>query len=378
MIYVDNAATTKIDSDVLEGMMPYLSENYGNASSVYSFGQKTHKAIEVARNQFAEAFNVQSNEIIFTSCGSEGNTWAIQGVAQLMQSKGQHIITSAIEHHSVLNACRTLQAQGYNVTYLPVDCYGMVAPKDVEKAIRPETILISIMYANNEIGTIQPLKDIADIVHNHGILVHTDAVQAVGHIPVDIKDLNVDLLTASAHKFHGPKGVGIIYTKNGIVLPPLISGGHQEGGRRGGTENTAGIVGAGLAIQKSMHELPNMADNLRVLSAHLISRIREELPIIKLNGHHVQRLPGIVSLSLPNMDGEALLLQLDLKDICVSTGSACNSGQLDPSHVLLATGIPIELANGTIRISFGKYNTLDEINPIVDAICTAYKKSNRC
>lgn len=378
MIYVDNAATTKIDSDVLAGMMPYLRENYGNASSIYSFGQKAHKAIEVARNQFAEALNVQSNEIIFASCGSEGNTWAIQGVAQLMQSKGQHIITSAIEHHSVLNACRTLQAQGYNVTYLPVDCYGMVAPKDVEKAIRPETILISIMYANNEIGTIQPLKDIADIVHNHGILVHTDAVQAVGHIPVDIKDLNVDLLTASAHKFHGPKGVGIIYTKNGIVLPPLISGGHQEGGRRGGTENTAGIVGAGLAIQKSMHELPNMADNLRVLSAHLISRIREELPIIKLNGHHVQRLPGIVSLSLPNMDGEALLLQLDLKDICVSTGSACNSGQLDPSHVLLATGIPIELANGTIRISFGKYNTLDEINPIVDAICTAYKKSNRC
>ena len=378
MIYVDNAATTKIDSDVLAGMMPYLRENYGNASSIYSFGQKAHKAIEVARHQFADALNVQSNEIFFASCGAEGNTWAIQGVAQLMQSKGQHIITSAIEHHSVLNACRTLEAQGYNVTYLPVDCYGMVAHKDVENAIRSDTILISIMYANNEIGTIEPINNIADIAHNHGILMHTDAVQAVGHIPVDIKDLNVDLLTASAHKFHGPKGVGIIYTKNGIVLPPLISGGHQESGRRGGTENTAGIVGAGLAIQKCMDELPDVFTKLQELSSRLISSLLEKLPDIKRNGHPVERLPGIVSLSFPNMDGEALLMQLDLKGICVSTGSACNSGNLDPSHVLLAIGVPNELATGTIRISFGKYNTLDEIDPIVDAVCTAYKKSNRC
>ncbi|MEN6325736.1 MAG: cysteine desulfurase family protein [Syntrophomonas sp.] len=377
MIYVDNAATTKIDSDVLAGMMPYLCENYGNASSIYSFGQQARKAIGIARNQLANALNVQSNEISFVSCGSEGDTWAIQGIARLIQSKGCHIITSNIEHHAVLNVCRTLEAQGYDVTYLPVDCYGMVSLKDFENAIRSDTILVSIMMANNEIGTIQPIKEIAAIAHKHGILIHTDAVQTVGHIPVDIKDLNVDLLTASAHKFHGPKGVGIVYAKQGIVLPPLICGGHQENGRRGGTENTAGIVGAGIAIQKCIDELPDVFTKLQELSSHLISRLLEKLPDIKRNGHPVERLPGIVSLSFPNMDGEALLMQLDLKGICVSTGSACNSGNLDPSHVLSAIGVPNDLATGTIRFSFGKYNTLDEIDPIVDAVCTAYKKSNR-
>src|SRR5665648_106823 len=275
LIYVDNAATTKIDIEVINSMLPYLCDEYGNASSIYSFGQNARRAIDGARKQFAIALNSQNNEIFFTSCGSEGNTWAIKGIAHKMGKKGKHVITSVIEHHSVLNACYSLEVEGYEVTYLPVDSNGMVSIKDVENAIRSDTILISIMLANNEIGTIQPIKEITEIAHKHGVLIHTDAVQAVGHIEVDLTDLNVDLLTASAHKFHGPKGVGILYVKQEIALHPLIYGGHQESGLRGGTENTSGIVGSGIAIQKSMQEIPRMRKKFEELSNCFISRIME-------------------------------------------------------------------------------------------------------
>lgn len=368
MIYVDNAATTKLADEVLDKMLPFLKEQYGNASTQYSLGVTARRAVSKAREQFAIAINAQPSEIYFTSGGSESDNWAISGIAYALKDKGNHIITSAIEHHAVLNACAALEKQGFKISYIPVDKYGRVSPEDVCSAIRPETTLISIMLANNEIGTIQPITEISKIAKSHGIILHTDAVQAVGHIPVDVNALDINLLSASAHKFNGPKGIGILYKKTGTPLLPLIYGGHQEFDQRAGTENVAGIVGAGAAIEVSLTTLQESILQTTTLSNMLIKEIKSKIPKVITNGHSTQRLPGIVSISFTGYDSESIMNILDIKGICVSNGSACNSGTKSLSHVLLATGTSEANAIGTIRISFGKYNTVDEVEKIVNAL----------
>jgi cysteine desulfurase len=293
MIYVDNAATTKMDDVVFAGMLPYIKDYYGNASSQHSFGQLTRKVIAQARHEFALALNAKDNEIFFTSCGSESDNWAIKGVAQALRHKGNHIITTSIEHPAILNACKTIEKIGLKVTYLPVDKYGMVSPYDVQASLRPNTILISIMYANNEVGTLQPIKEIGLIAKKNKISFHTDAVQAVGHVNIDVIDLNVDLLSASAHKFNGPKGVGILYIKDGTPIVPLVDGGHQEKGQRAGTENVAGIVGAGIAIKNNLTDIERNTSKLKMLSSRTVTKLCSRLPNIKINGHETKRLPGI-------------------------------------------------------------------------------------
>jgi cysteine desulfurase len=363
-IYLDNAATTRLDAEVLQQMLPYFTDNYGNPSSIYATGRDARKAVEEARRAVAAALNCTAQEIFFTSGGTESDNWAIKGIAHTNQSKGKHIISTAIEHHAVLHPLEDLQKQGFEVTYMPVDEYGLVNPADIKKAIRPDTILISVIAANNEIGTIQPIAEIGAIAKEHKIAFHTDAVQAIGAIPVDVKEWQVDTLSLSAHKFHGPKGVGALYIRKGTRLPAFIQGGAQERNRRAGTENVPGIVGLGAAITKAVTTLDENAKKIAALRDDLINGILKNVPEVRLNGHPILRLPNNVNFAVKYIEGEALLLRLDLAGIAASSGSACTSGSLDPSHVLLAIGLPHEIAHGSLRLTLSADTSQEEIDTV--------------
>lgn len=367
-IYLDNAATTAVAPEVLEAMLPYFTEVYGNPSSIHATGRTAHKAVDQARRQVAAAIGAQPQEIYFTAGGSESDNWAIKGTALAQQRKGNHIITSAIEHHAVLHTCAWLEKHGFEVTYLPVDEFGRVNPEDVEKAITDKTILISIMTANNEIGTIQPIREIGAIARAHKILFHTDAVQAVGAIPVNVDEMNVDMLSMSGHKFHGPKGIGALYIRKGVRIDTLIHGGAQERGLRAGTENLPGIVGIGKAIELAVANLDENAARMTALRDRLIDGILERIPDVRVNGHRTQRLPNNCNVSIRYIEGEAMLLRLDLAGIAASSGSACTSGSLDPSHVLLAIGLPHEIAHGSLRLTLGADTTEKDIDAVLDTL----------
>lgn len=374
MIYADNAATTRISDMAFEKMLPFLREQYGNASSQYSLGAKAKYAIEQSRQQVATAIGAEASEIIFTSGGSEANSWVLRGVAEVFSGEAIHLITSSIEHHSVLNSCHALEAMGAEVTYLPVNINGIVEITSLKTAIRPNTKLVSIMLANNEIGTIQPIGEIGNYLHERGILFHTDAVQAVGHIPVDVNELHIDFLSASAHKFNGAKGTGFLYNRSGRKLPSLVFGGEQEHGFRAGTENVAGIIALGYALEESVAEMQSTALRLKIMVDSTVEGIQKTIPSVKINGDIEKRLPGTVNLRFDGISGEALMNLLDMKGICVSTSSACNSGKDTPSHVLLTLGLSEEQAKSAIRISYGRYNTHGEIETMVENICKAYSK----
>lgn len=364
-IYMDNAATTPVRTEVLQAMLPYFSELYGNPSSIYRTAGVSRNAINDAREQVAKAIGASSDEIYFTGCGTESDNWALSGTCETYGKNGGHIITSAVEHHAILHTCRSLEKKGYSVTYLPVDEYGTVRVEDLQAAIRPDTFLITIMFANNEIGTIQPIKEIGAIARERKIIFHTDAVQAVGHIEIDVKALNVDMLSVSAHKIYGPKGVGALYIRKGVRPGNLLHGGAQERNRRPGTENVPGIVGLGKAIELAAAELEEEEKRLTALRDRLIKGILEAVPYSRLNGHSVSRLPGNVNISFEFVEGEAILLLLDGKGIAASSGSACTSGDLDPSHVLLAIGLPHEKAHGSVRLTLGRYNTSEEVEAVI-------------
>lgn len=368
MIYADNAATTKLEPEVLEKMMPYLTDYYGNASSIYRFGQEAREIVNESRETIAKCLNADTKEIYFTSGGTESDNWAIKGVADSLSKKGNHIITSAIEHHAVLHTCEFLEKHGYEVTYLPVDENGLVNPRDLEAAITDKTILVSIMFANNEIGTIQPIKKLAEISHKHNVYFHTDAVQAVAHVKIDVKDLGVDMLSLSAHKFGGPKGIGALYIKKGVRVTNLLHGGQQEAGRRATTENLAGIVGMAAALKLAMDNFEENTKKMIVLRDKFIDSVLKKIPYCRLNGHRTERLPGNTNISFQFIEGEAMLLLLDMYGIAASSGSACTSGSLDPSHVLLAIGLPHGIAHGSIRITFSHHNTEEEVDQIIDAL----------
>lgn len=364
-IYLDNAATTAVSKPVLEKMLPYFTDIYGNASSVYATGREARKALEEARRTVAASLNAKPNEIYFTAGGSESDNWAIKGVAYAHQAKGKHIITTAVEHHAVLHTCEALQKQGFEITYLPVDEYGMVTAEQVEKAIRPDTILITIMAANNEIGTLMPIEEIGQVAKQRKVLFHTDAVQVIGAVEVDVEKWQVDMLSLSAHKFHGPKGTGVLYVRNGVRLDNLIHGGAQERGRRAGTENVAGIVGLAEAMRLATQDIPGQTARIAALRDQLIQGILEKIPEVRLNGHPEKRLPGNVNVSIRYIEGEAMLLRLDMAGIAASSGSACTSGSLDPSHVLLAIGLPHEIAHGSLRFSLSGDTTEEEVNEVL-------------
>ena len=366
-VYMDNAATTPVSPAVLEKMLPYFSECYGNANSIHSTGLDVRKALNAARKKVAAALNCNPEEVYFTSGGSESDNWALKGVAFANRKKGNHIITSAIEHHAILHTCEWLEKQGFEITYVPVDADGLVNPADVEAAITDKTILISIMAANNEIGTIEPIEEIAKIAHAHHVLFHTDAVQAIGAIPVDVRAIGCDLLSLSGHKFHGPKGVGALYIKQGTRIDNLIHGGAQERGRRASTENVAGIVGMAEAIELATANIPEKAARISALRDQLIDGLTA-LPYVRLNGHRTKRLPGNVNVSVRFIEGESLLLRLDLAGVAASSGSACTSGSLDPSHVLLAIGLPHEIAHGSLRLSLSDTTTQEEVDYVLSVL----------
>ena len=368
MIYFDHAATTAVKPEVLEAMLPYFSENYGNPSSIYTLGQQSRQAVETARQQVATALGCTPREIYFTGCGSEADNWAIKGAAFANRRKGNHIITSAIEHHAVLHTCQYLEKQGFEVTYLPVNQYGEVSPADVEAAIRPTTTLITIMYANNEIGTIQPIAEIGEIARRHKVLFHTDAVQAVGVVDIDLSALPVDMLSLSAHKFGGPKGVGALYIRKGVRIDTFMQGGAQESGRRAGTENVPGVVGLGKAIELATADIAGKVQKTAALRDYIISGILEKVPYCRLNGHPTNRLCGNVNISFEFIEGEGMLLLLDMNGIAASSGSACTSGSLDPSHVLLAIGLPHGIAHGSLRVSIGEDNTREEADKLLEVL----------
>ncbi len=367
-IYFDNAATTAVRKEVLDGMLPFFSSYYGNASSVYGIARFSKKAIDDAREKIAKAFNANASEIFFTSGGTEADNWAIKGVAEAMKNKGHHIITSVVEHHAVLHTCEYLENNGFEVTYLPVDEFGMVSVKDIEKAIRPDTILISIMFANNEIGTIMPIKEIGKLAKERGIYFHTDAVQAAGHIEIDVNDLNIDLMSVSGHKLGGPKGIGALYIRKGTKIGSFIHGGAQERRKRAGTENIPAIVGFGKAVEIAVNEMKTEAERLTKLRDKIINGILDNIPYSRLNGHGTERLPGNVNISFEFIEGESMLLFLDMKKIYASSGSACTSGSLDPSHVLLAIGLPHEKAHGSLRITLGHDNTEEEVDRLLEEL----------
>ena len=367
-IYMDNAATTRVTEPVVQAMLPYLTDVFGNPSSVHGFGRDARRALDNAREQVAAALGAKANEIYFTGCGTESDNWAIRGAAYARKEKGNHIITSAIEHHAVLHTCQWLEKRGFEVTYLPVDEFGRVSVSDVEKAITDKTILISIMAANNEIGTLQPIAEIGKIAKEKKILFHTDAVQAVGAIPIDVNELNVDMLSMSAHKFHGPKGIGALYIRKGVRVDGFMHGGAQERGQRAGTENLPGIVGMGKAIELATANLAENAARETRLRDRLIDGIMAAIPDIRLNGHRTERLPNNVNISFRYVEGEALLLRLDLAGIAGSSGSACTSGSLDPSHVLLAIGLPHEIAHGSLRLSLGTETTDEEVDYVLEKL----------
>lgn len=367
-VYADNAATTQVSQKVLDAMLPYYREHYGNPSSLYSVGRDAKKPLEQAREQVAEALGALPSEIFFTSGGSEADNWAIKGVAHELAKKGKkHIITSKFEHHAVLHTVQALEKEGFSVTYLEVYHDGLVKPEDVEAAIREDTALVTIMYANNEIGTIQPIPEIGAICKKHGVLFHTDAVQAVGNVPINVKEQNIDLLSLSGHKLHAAKGVGALYIRRGIRMPNLIDGGAQERGRRAGTENVAGIVGLGVAITEACATMEERNARLTKMRDRLIAEATK-IERSRLNGHPTRRLPGNINLCFEGIEGESLLLKLDFAGICGSSGSACTSGSLDPSHVLLAIGLPHEIAHGSLRISFSDDNTEEDVDYILEVL----------
>jgi len=364
IVYADNAGTTALSKTALEAMMPYLTEFYGNPSSIYSLGRKSKSAIENARQKIAAAIGAKAEEIYFTGGGSEADNWAIRSVVEKMSKKGRHIISTAIEHHAVLHTLKALEKQGCEVTYLPVDSYGQISLDDLRKAIRDDTILITIMMANNEIGTILPIAEVAKIAKERGVLVHTDAVQAVGHIPVDVNELGVDMLSMAAHKFKGPKGVGALYIRKGLILPSFIAGGGQEKGRRAGTENVAGIVGMAAALEEAVAHMDENIKKVTAMRDRLIENLLK-IPYSRLTGDPVNRLPGTASFVFECIEGESLVLSLDAKGICASSGSACSSASLDPSHVLLAIGLPHEVAHGSLRLTLNEDNTEEDVDYII-------------
>ena len=366
--YFDHAATTPVKPDVFASMIPYFVEHYGNPSSIYGLGRENRQAVDTARERVAKALGAKTNEIYFTGCGTEADNWAIKGTAHAYSHKGKHIITSAIEHHAVLHTCAALEKEGFEVTYVKPDEYGIVQVADIEKAIRPDTILITIMFANNEIGTVQNIPEIGALAHEHGILFHTDAVQAFGALKIDVKEMNIDMLSMSAHKLYGPKGVGALYVRNGIRPEILLEGGAQERHRRGGTENVPGIVGFGKAVEIAYSDIEETAAFVSSMRDYLIQQIEEKIPYIRLNGHRTQRLPNNVNFSFRYIEGEALLLSLDFKGIAASSGSACTSGSLDPSHVLLAIGLPHEIAHGSLRLTLGEETTMEDIDYVVESL----------
>ena len=368
MIYLDNAATTKTAPEVVEAMLPYFSELYGNPSSVYQFSQKSKEAIAASRETIAGALGAKPEEIYFTAGGTEADNWAIKAAAEAYRAKGNHIITSKIEHHAVLHTCQWLEKQGYEVTYLDVDESGIVKLDQLKKAVRPETILISIMFANNEIGTIQPVKEIGQIAREHGILFHTDAVQAFGQIPIQVDELGIDMLSSSGHKLNGPKGIGFLYIRKGVKIRSFIHGGAQERKRRAGTENVPVIVGYGAAVERAVRTMEERTAMERKLRDHLIDRVLHEVPYTRLNGHRTRRLPNNANFSFQFVEGESLLIMLDMEGICGSSGSACTSGSLDPSHVLLAIGLPHEIAHGSLRLTLSEETTEEELDYVVEAI----------
>lgn len=367
-IYADNAATTKVAPEVVDAMLPYFTETYGNPSSIYNEGRTARVAVEKAREQVANAIGASPKEIYFTGSGSEADNWALRSTARALSKKGNHIITSAVEHHAVLHTCQDLEKQGFEVTYLPVDKYGMVSPDDVKAAIKDTTIMISIMFANNEIGTIMPIAEIGKIAKEAGVVFHTDAVQAVGNVEIDVKEMNIDMLSLTAHKFHGPKGCGALYVRQGVKLMSFITGGAQERMRRAGTENVPGIVGLGKAIELATANIKEKQEKLIALRDRYIKKVLETVPYSRLNGHPTERLAGNANISFEYIEGEGLLLSLDMKGIAASSGSACTSGSLDPSHVLLAIGLKHEQAHGSLRTSFGEDTTVEDIDYMVDAI----------
>lgn len=366
LIYLDHAATTAVHPDVLKEMLPYFTDRFGNPSSVYGFAANNKNKLTEARETIAGALGAKPEEIYFTAGGSESDNWALKCTAEAYGVHGGHIITTKIEHHAILHTCKYLQNRGYDVTYLDVDENGLVDLNTLEAAIRPDTFLISIMFANNEIGTIEPIKEIGEIAHRHGILFHTDAVQAFGQIPIHVDGMNIDMLSASGHKFNGPKGIGFLYIKKGLKLKSFIHGGQQERGRRAGTENVPGIVGIAKACEIAMAEMEERMKKETELRYYLIERILKEIPYTRLNGHSKKRLPNNVNISFQFVEGESILIMLDMAGICASSGSACTSGSVDPSHVLLAIGLPHEIAHGSLRLTIGYENTKEEMDTVVD------------
>ena len=367
-IYMDNAATTRLSETAFEAMRPYMMDQFANPAGTYSFAATAAAAVEKARKQVADVIGAKSGDIYFTSGGTESDNWALKGVMTANAAKGKHMITSAIEHHAILHSVSALEKQGYEVTVVPVTPDGVVDLEALEKAIRPDTVLISIMAANNEVGTIEPLERIGEIAHAHGVLFHTDAVQAFAHIPLDVERMHIDLLSASGHKFHGPKGVGLLYVRKGVKIAPFMDGGAQEKKRRGGTTNVPGIVGMGAAAEDAMAHMQEIAAKEIVVRDHLIERIEKEIPFARLNGHRTQRLPGNVNFCFRFVEGEGMLMLLDAQGICASSGSACTSGSLDPSHVLLALGLPHEIAHGSLRLSISEETTLEDADFVVDTL----------
>ena len=367
-IYVDNAATTKMNAAVAEEMIPFMTEFYGNPSSIYLEGREAKRAVEKSREQVAKAISAEPKEIYFTGSGTEADNWADRSAASAYSNKGKHIITSSVEHHAVLHTCQDLEKQGYEVTYLPVDEYGRVSVEDLRNSIRPDTILVSIMFANNEIGTIMPVKEIGAVCRENGVLFHTDAVQAIGMCEINVEELNIDMLSLTAHKFHGPKGAGALYVRQGVKLTPFITGGAQERGKRAATENVPGIVGLGKAIELAAENIPERQKKLSELRDYYIEKVLNKIPYSRLNGHPKDRLPGNANISFQFIEGEGMLLRLDMKGISASSGSACTSGSLDPSHVLLAIGLKHEEAHGSLRVSFDETNTKEQVDYIVDEL----------
>lgn len=367
-IYLDNAATTKVDKEVYEAMHPYFEESYGNPASVYRFAGKIKANVDAARKQVADFIGASPEEIYFTGGGSESDNWALKGVAFANKEKGNHIITSKIEHHAILHTCEFLEKNGYEITYVDVDENGVVKLDELEAAIRPETILISVMFANNEIGTIEPIKKIGEIAKKHGVYFHTDAVQAYGHVPINVDEMNIDMLSASGHKLNGPKGIGIMYIRKNVKLVPLIHGGAQERNRRAGTHNTPGIIGFAKATELAAAKMEKRSAYERELRDYLIDRVEKEIPYTKVNGSRTDRLSNNANFSFRFIEGESLLIMLDQNGICGSSGSACTSGSLDPSHVLLAIGLPHEIAHGSLRLTLSYENTKEEMDFVVDRL----------
>ncbi len=373
-IYMDNGATTRVTEPVFEAMKPYFCEIYGNPSSMHNFGYTSRHAVDAARAQVAKAINAEPNEIYFTGCGTESDNWAVRGAAYANIKKGKHIITTAIEHHAILHTCAQLEKEGFEVTYLPVDEFGFVTPEQLDAAIRPDTTIVSIMTANNEIGTIEPIAELAAVAKKHKVLFHTDAVQAIGSVKIDVKAMQIDMLSMSGHKFHAPKGVGVLYIRKGVVLQQFMNGGAQERNKRAGTENLASIVGIGKAIEIATADIDGHNEKLSAIRDHMIDRILTEIPYTRLNGDRTKRLPGNVNVCFRFIEGESLLMMLDMKGIAGSSGSACTSGSLDPSHVLLAIGLPHEIAHGSLRLSLSEENTMEEADYVVDSLVEIVKK----